>query len=122
MHAPLAYLSQLVGWTTYALHDPQCIRGRSPKWASLRKRYLKEHPLCVVSGSHCRDVDDMEVHHFKPYWDHPELELEWTNLRTVRRPYHFLVAHFCDWNTCNPDFDSHAQEWLDRVRAHKRHH
>lgn len=52
---------------------------RSPKWAALRKKHLKENPKCA----HCGSLKKLEVHHLKPFHAHPELELEPKNLITL---------------------------------------
>lgn len=102
-----------MGLSLYPLLDPRSLAIRSGKWPALRDKWLKEHPTCCISGLKM----DLEVHHVKPVHLFPDLELEWSNLRTASRPYHFLCGHYCNWSDWNKDFDQHAAEWLDRIRS-----
>lgn len=60
--------------------------ARSPKWAALRKRFVKKHPLCAGCGR----KDRLNVHHIIPIHERIDLELEWNNLLTL-----------CEWPTWN---------------------
>ncbi len=107
---------QTVGFDPLPFGHPLAVTGRSSQWEALRKRFLKENPVCVVSGL----KSDLQVHHVVPFHRDQSLELEWSNLRTVARPYHFLVGHLCDWSAANPDFDAHAAEWRERIARRRR--
>lgn len=73
--------------------------GRSGRWASARREHLSREPACVSCGR----KKDLEVHHVEPFHESPELELEPSNLVTVCRDCHFVVAHGCDWKSWRPE-------------------
>lgn len=74
---------------------------RSAHWPAARAAHLKKQPVCCISGL----AHDLDVHHAQPFHEKPELELEESNLRTVFRPLHFVVAHLCNWKSWNAAFD-----------------
>jgi len=52
---------------------------RSPQWPSYRRAHLIREPECQWCGSRT----DLQVHHVKPYHDHPDIELDFANLITL---------------------------------------
>lgn len=94
----------MLGWllrrATYAA------QGRSSKWASVEKAYLKEHPACELCGG----TKNLNVHHKMPFHLRPDLELNPDNLMTLCRksekisglPCHRLIGHLGDWAAYNP--------------------
>lgn len=91
---------------------------RSSKWSSVRKNHLKLQPECVV----CGDTNKLEVHHIKPFHEHPELELEPTNLLTMceSKSYgiicHLLVGHNGSYQKINPNVIDDAKAWHAKLR------
>ncbi len=105
-------LVQKCGIEPFPFGHPLSLTGRrAGEWAKLRARFVKENPVCVVSGLRT----NVEVHHVVPFHEDPGLELVWENLRTVSRPYHFLVGHLCSWADANPDFDADAAAWREKI-------
>lgn len=105
-------LVQRCGIEPFPFGHPLCLTGRRAKeWAKLRNQFVLENPVCLVSGLRT----NIEVHHAVPFHVNPGLELAWENLRTVSRPYHFLVGHLCSWSDYNPDFDADAAGWREKI-------
>ena len=52
---------------------------RSPQWGSVRKKHLKNNPVCAACGAKI----GVQVHHIRPFHLFPELELEPSNLITL---------------------------------------
>lgn len=106
------------------IHHPQIVGAapRSPQWRSVRATYLKSHPDCAACGT----TDDLEVHHIKPYHEHPELELEPSNLITLCREHHLRLGHLCttgksNWATCsNPNVREDAKAYRKKTHWGKR--
>src|SRR5262245_8047757 len=76
---------------------------RSPDWPTMRRNFLKAHPVCWECGS----FKDLEVHHIRPFHLYPELELKADNLitlcETVGINCHFNVGHLGNWKGWNPE-------------------
>lgn len=109
-------LLRMVGIETQPFGHPASAAGRSPKWPAVRKAHLRVHSACCVSGLKA----DLDVHHVQPFHLYPELELDPANLRTVARPYHFLIGHLCNWSVFNADFDAMANEIRLAIAKSKR--
>lgn len=88
-------------------HDPR----RSNHWPSVRKAHLKLQPACQMCGT----MDELEVHHIRPFHLHPELELEQSNLITLceKRGHdcHFVAGHFHNWRAFNPNVIADVQHY-----------
>lgn len=97
----LSKLIQYIGFDPFEFGHPLSTYGRSSKWNSVRKAHLLQYPKCCVSGL----KTNLDVHHVKPYYLFPDLELDFDNLRTISRPYHFLIGHLCNWSRYNENFD-----------------
>ena len=108
---------QKTGLDPYGIGHPDSVRGRSPQWPTVRKHHLQKFPFCCVSGL----THDLDVHHFRAFHIHPELELDPDNLRTISRPYHFLIGHLCNWKVFNPDFDEMVKDLRRRIEHAKKH-
>ena len=93
-------------------------RSRSPQWTNVRRKFLKKYPKCSVCGS----IQNLNVHHIKPYHLHPELELEESNLITLCENYkkgihcHLLVGHLGDYRKINPHCIEDAQFWNSKLK------
>ena len=92
-------------------------RKRSHKWPTVRKHHLQKHPTCAV----CGDTSKLEVHHIKPFHEHPELELDPANLITMceSKSYgiicHLLIGHWGSYKLINPNVVQEAAEWLSKL-------
>lgn len=60
-------------------------RGYDREWRRLRGQFLFHHPDCSVHG--CR-VPAADVDHIKDVRYHPQLRLEWSNLRAYCHRHH----------------------------------
>lgn len=93
--------------------DPgACGHERSPQWASLAKRFLREHPRCEVCGGPAE-----QAHHILPYHfpGGQERELDPTNLFAACKRCHFFAAHLCDWRSVNPTIRFDAAIWRQKI-------
>jgi len=90
------------------------INKRSPYWPEVRKKHLRLHPFCAACGS----TRYLKVHHIKPFWRHPGLELVPSNLITLcwhpetSNFCHKFVGHLGSWNKSNPDVINQATAML----------
>jgi 5-methylcytosine-specific restriction enzyme A len=75
-----------------------CGMPRSPKWKQVREAFMRAHPRCAATG----DTKNLEVHHIRPFHLDPSLELDPSNLITLREDVHLLLGHLCDWHSFNP--------------------
>lgn len=93
--------------------DPFCANSvdffteavRSPEWKTVSNDFLKGKK-CAICGS----SDNLEAHHKKSFKEHPELELDLSNLmplcRNPSRNCHFVFGHLMNWKTINHDIDN----------------
>jgi len=77
---------------------------RSPEWGKVREKHLKQHPRCALCGS----SQNLTVHHKKPFWLFPELELDTDNLITLCDGWrilncHLVVGHLLSFKSFNPN-------------------
>jgi 5-methylcytosine-specific restriction endonuclease McrA len=90
------------------LRERKKAKERSPKWAGVRDRYLKKHPVCEACGAKSK----LQVHHRQPFHLFPELELEGTNLVTLCmtiRECHLEIGHGTFWKLFNARLEEHLQ-------------
>ena len=83
------------------------LKRRSPKWASVRKRFLKSHSVCAACGSRFL----LNVHHIIPFKKNRELELVESNLITLcmsTLECHFRIGHAGGWSKYNPLVEQHS--------------
>lgn len=86
---------------------------RSPRWADVRKNFLKENPTCIACGRSKK----LEVHHKKPVHLSPELELDPSNLVTLcADPCHFLFGHLMNFKSYNKDVIEDSAVYLNKVK------
>lgn len=90
--------------------------GRSGQWARVRAEHLKVHPNCIACGR----SSDLEVHHVESYAQHPEKELDPTNLVTLcADPCHIVHGHLMAWTRINPSVREDAARYRRAVEAAK---
>lgn len=95
------------------------VGGRSWKWETVRNQHVMDYPVCEACGSD----ENLNVHHVKPFHEHPELELDPTNLITLCREHHFRIGHDPDgpgpkgpnWKLSNPKVWSDAKNYRDSL-------
>ena len=89
---------------------------RSGKWQAVRNEFVELHPRCEACGLSW----GLNVHHIKPFKDHPELELDMDNLITLCREHHFRIGHDPDgpwgwrrpsWTLSNPNVREDVKRW-----------
>ena len=99
--------------------DDSGLGSRSSDWPRIRAEFVAEFPACAACGT----TATLNVHHVKPYWIHPELELEKSNLITLCRVHHFTLGHDPDGPTGpqKPDWKkSNANVRRDAARFSRR--
>ena len=85
------------------------LHRRSPKWARVRAKHLRNQPWCQLCGG----LNFLEVHHIVPFHIQPEKELDHNNLITLcdERGYlcHLKRGHLGDWRKANPNIAAEAK-------------
>ena len=94
---------------------------RSGHWPTVRKHHLEAHPACEVCG---HSGEKVNVHHKLPFHLHPQLELDPSNLITLCEDEgfvncHLFVGHLGNFHGYNPDVETDAVEWKDKLLANK---
>ena len=93
------------------------IRGipgkRSSKWTTVRKHHIEANPICAACGG----TKALEVHHIKPFFLYPDLELDPNNLITLCESKkggincHLAWGHLCNYKSFNEDVVEDAKNW-----------
>ena len=109
------FIYWILSWFGYSEYARLGGRSRSPLWSKTRNVFIKEHPICEVCGRHGTLLRPNEVHHCLPFYLHPELELESTNLITLCREHHLLFGHYMNWKSYNINVRSDAELWLLKI-------
>lgn len=65
---------------------------KAEAWKKLSAIYKKRHPLCVECEAQGRITPVQIVDHIKSYKTHPQLGLDWSNLRSLCRSCHMRVG------------------------------
>lgn len=89
---------------------------RSPKWPKAREAHLKQNKYCACCGGTKR----LQVHHVRPFWIFPELELSPKNLITLcegsrKINCHFILGHLMSWKSFNVSVRLDCTKWLGKV-------
>lgn len=61
---------------------------KTERWKKLSAYYRKRHPVCESCDNAASDITD----HIKPYKTHPQLGLDWDNLRALCRSCHNRIG------------------------------
>lgn len=86
---------------------------RSGSWPRVRREFLADHDCCEACGRR----RGLEVHHEIPFHEHPELELEKSNLVVLcAEPCHFVFGHLLNWKKSNPQVREDAARYRERMR------
>lgn len=89
---------------------------RGSCWRKARAEHLKQFPSCWA----CNRTTDLEVHHVKSFHEHPELECDPKNLRTLcADPCHIVWGHFMNFTKINPDIDEYCKMYREGMRNAK---
>lgn len=86
---------------------------RDPRWRTVRRHVLEEHPACEACGS----KRELNVHHVKPFAKYPELELEPSNLIVLCRTDHEVFGHLHDFTSWNINVRKDVEEYRKKVEA-----
>lgn len=65
---------------------------KTERWKRLSIRFRKLHPLCCECEREGRVTPSKMVDHIQPRKAHPELSLEWSNLRALCWPCHNRIG------------------------------
>jgi hypothetical protein len=94
---------------------------RSSKWQTIRKQHLENQPKCAACGGD----KTLEVHHIKPFNEHPELELDLDNLITLCESKsngvvcHLFFGHLGNYKAINPNVLEDVKIWLEKITNRK---
>jgi len=94
---------------------------RSSNWSTIRKEHLENQPKCAACGGD----KTLEVHHIKPFNEHPELELDLNNLITLCESKsngvvcHLFFGHLGNYKAINPTVLEDVKIWLDKITNRK---
>lgn len=88
---------------------------RSRGWSRVRREHIKKNPECAVCGK----SRGLEVHHVLDFSNHPELELEPTNLMTLCRTDHLVFGHLKSWKSINPYLRYDAEVWNQKIKGRR---
>lgn len=91
------------------------ILTRSKGWYKTRSEFIKEHPKCQCCGSD----KSLEVHHKQPFHEHPELELDKTNLITLcdgTLKCHIFIGHLGNYKSYNLGVEKDAEYFNMKIR------
>lgn len=95
--------------------NARAVEGRSTHWAAVERMHLHHEPVCQMCGGRT----NLQVHHVLPFHQHPELELDPTNLITLCQPHHLLAGHLMRWAAINSDVRADAAHWRARIASRK---
>lgn len=90
---------------------------RSRDWPIVRADHLAEFPTCAACGGKV----SLNVHHLQPFYSHPELELDPSNLITLCESKrfglhcHLLIGHLGNYRRINPSACSDASLWKRKL-------
>lgn len=102
----------LLGWLRSRFESFE--GARSGSWPRVRREHLATNPGCIACGR----SKEVEVHHEKPFHEHPELELEPSNLVTLcADPCHFVFGHLLNWKRSNPFVREDAARYRERIAS-----
>jgi hypothetical protein len=92
-----------------SLPKPKALR--SSHWPAVERAHIAQFPKCACCGTE----KDRQVHHVKPFHNHPHLELDPNNLITLCRVHHFWWGHLGSWFSWNKSIVRDAAAFLRKV-------
>lgn len=97
----LSKLTHIARTVQHVLRDQITGGKRSPHWPAVEHAHLKLNPTCAACGG----TEKLQVHHCAPFHQHPELELDPTNLVTLcmaeGKHDHLLIGHGGNFRSAN---------------------
>lgn len=89
-------------------------KGRSPKWPTVRKKFLKENPYCAI----CNGTKKLQAHHIKPFHIFPKLELNKNNLIALceYNCCHLRFGHIFSFKSYNPNIKIDSVIWSKKIK------
>ena len=87
---------------------------RSSAWPKVRAEYLKTHYVCECCGG----SKGIEIHHKRPFYLFPTLELDKENLITLceKRGCHLAMGHLYYYKSYNPNIETDIILWNKKVK------
>jgi 5-methylcytosine-specific restriction enzyme A len=87
---------------------------RSNQWPTVRKKHLEMEPTCQACGTKKK----LTVHHVLPFHEHPQLELDHSNLITLCEEHHchLIFGHLCSWYSYNTTVRADVKWFLEKVK------
>lgn len=81
------------------------------KWRQVRNKFIETQPECQM----CQDLNDLHVHHIKPWHLCKEGRYDFYNLITLCQSCHFRFGHWRNWRNYNP----HINKIIDLIVEHR---
>jgi hypothetical protein len=90
------------------------VEARDSQWPAIRRQHLSVYPTCAACGTPMEPA----VHHIQTFHEHPELELDPSNLITLCQLHccHLMLGHSGNWRAWNPHVREDAALLLQRIR------
>ena len=107
----------MIDWILNVFNDRSFGSVRSPMWSSVQKAFVSLHPTCAVCGSKGKLLNPLNVHHIRPFYLHPDDELNVENLITLCRDHHFLFGHLNSWSSFNADVVRDSETILTKINT-----
>lgn len=100
------------------LQDVKTDTARSTRWHALRDKIVKAHPYCAYCGGTVK----LQAHHIRPFYLHPELELDPENVIVLcedpATDHHLHIGHLGNFKSeGNPDVVRDCQANEAKMRA-----
>ena len=88
-------------------------KKRSPLWRKVRKAFIKNNPRCSI----CNTNKKLQVHHVQDFSNHPNLELDHSNLITLCMFHdcHLIFGHLGYWKSINKNLLYDAKWMRDKI-------
>jgi len=118
MFSRTALSPTLLNFGDFLAGRPEFGSNRSPKWGRVRDLWVLANPFCAVCGF----TKYLNVHHIKPFHEHPELELDPTNFITLGEQcptgnHHLLFGHLGLWASWNDTVVPDAAKILHQIKS-----
>lgn len=85
--------------------------ARASQWKKEKDAWLIDNGWCRACGTN----KFLTVHHKKPYWKWPELELDKSNFITLcetpTHNCHFIFGHLLNWKSWNDEVEELVKEF-----------
>ena len=88
---------------------------RSSGWSQFRKENIGKE--CRACGQPGKLLSPLELHHCEPFSKNPARELDKTNIITLCRTCHFLLAHLKNFKSYNINIKEDAKALRDKINS-----